>query len=356
MLATPKISIRAGRRAFELLSNRPLSSDLVAGVAAAAGGPKWFTTYGLVRYIIDDLLDDDQSRFYIGSSVGSWQMAAACTADPGAALDRLKCAYAGHIFSVDPDAHDISNASVEIIRQMIADQSDHILNNKSKHLYVTTSRGRGMCNTDQRYKLVPGLALAAISHSLRRTWLQGSMRRELFTNGSVIPYNTQKDDLKTVLRTLTADNLLDVMRASGAIPLMMEGVSIAGAGDGIYWDGGLVDYHMAFPYDRKDGKIVLLPHFMHDVLAGWFDKHLPMARGAKKEFMADVVVIYPSDEYVKSLPRQQISTMGDFDYYGDDEQARIAYWNEISRRSLDLGAELKERVESDILGEIMKPY
>ncbi len=355
MSATPKISIRAGRRAYELLSKQPLSPDLVAGVAAAAGGPKWFTTYGLVRYIIDDLLNDDQSRFYIGSSVGSWQMAAACTDDPGAGLDRLKKTYAEHIYSEDPDADEISDACANMIKEMISDQTDHILNHKSKQLYVTTSRGRGLCSREQKSLLLPGLALAAISHTLRRSLLQGSMRREIFSNSVRLPYNSNKDKLNTTLRPLNTANLVDSMRASGAIPLLMRGVRVSGV-DGVYWDGGIVDYHMAYPYDRKDGKVVLLPHFMHDVLAGWFDKHLPILGQANNDFMSDVVVIYPSADYVQSLPRQQISTLNDFEHFDQDQQARIAYWDNISVRSLELGAELKERIESDALREVMQPY
>ncbi len=355
MSATPKISIRAGRRAFELLSSRPLSPDLIAGVAAAAGGPKWFTTYGLVRYIIDDLLDDDQSRFYIGSSVGSWQMAAACTPSPGAALDRLKTAYAEHIYSEDPDADEISEACAEMIKKMISDQTDHILNHKSKRLYVTTSRGRGMCNTERRTILLAGLTLAAISHSLRRSWLQGSMRREIFSNSTSIPYNSKKSDLKTTLHSLNASNLVDSMRASGAIPLLMRGITVTGTNN-VYWDGGIVDYHMAYPYDRDDGRVILLPHFMHEVLSGWFDKHLPMIGQAKKEFMSDVVVIYPSTDYVRSLPREQISTLDDFEYFGQDQQARISYWDKIAERSIELGLEFKQRIESDTLRDVLQPY
>ena len=355
-MSAPKISIRAGRRAYELLSNRPLTPELIAGVAVAAGGPKWFTTYGLVRYIINDLLADDLSRFYIGSSVGSWQMAAACTADPGGALDRLKKAYAEHIYTEKPNADEISNACADMIRQMVSDQTDHILNHQTKRLYVTTSRGRGMCNTEQRSMLLPGLALAAIGHTMKRSWLQGTMRREIFSNHISLPYNTELDTLKTKLHPLNSANLVDAMTASGAIPLLMRGITMTGTTGGIYWDGGIVDYHMAYPYDRSDGKIVLLPHFMHDVLVGWFDKHLPMFGKAKQEFMSDVLVVYPSEDYVRSLPRQQISTMDDFDHFGQDQQGRIAYWDAISSKSLDLGAEFKERIESDTLREVMRPY
>jgi hypothetical protein len=328
---------------------------MVAGVAAAAGGPKWFTTYGLVRYIVDDLLDDDQSRFYIGSSVGSWQMAAACTSDPGRALERLRKAYAEYIYTEDPGPGEISDACADIIKQMVSDQTDNILINKSKSLYVTTSRGRGLCNSEQKAKLLPGLALAALSHTVKRSWLQGSMSRTIFSNDDSLPYHKDKDALRTTLQALNTANLIDSMRASGAIPLLMKGITIAGQ-DGLYWDGGIIDYHMGYPYDRIDGKIVLLPHFMHDVLAGWFDKHLPVFGRAKQEFMSDVVVIYPSDDYISSLPRQQISTMDDFEYFGQDQQGRIEYWDTISSQSLELGAEFRERIETDTLRDIMQPY
>ncbi len=354
-MAQSNLVIKAGSRAYDLLKTSDLQPEMIAGVAAAAGGPKWFTTYGLVRYIIDELTNDDIQRFYIGSSVGSWQMAAACTQSPGLALDRLRESYANHIYTEKADAQEISDACASMIEHMVDDQTDHILNNQSKKLYIVTSRGKGLASSENKIALSLGLGSAAIAHSIKRSWLNNFMSRDLFTNSEGIPFNSLIDDLTTRLHSLNSSNLIDSMRASGAIPLLMRAIKISGL-EGTYWDGGIVDYHMAFPYDRKDGKVVLLPHFSPYVLAGWFDKHLPYIRHADKELMSDVILIHPSENYISQLPRKQISTLKDFDYYGMDQNARISYWNQISEMSMTLGDELRNRINDGSLKEVVEPY
>jgi hypothetical protein len=57
--------------------------------------------------------------------------------------------------------------------------------------------------------------------------------------------------------------------ASGSIPLVLQAVNdIAGAPQGPYWDGGLIDYHLHLPYQRDEG-LVLYPHFSDSYRAGW---------------------------------------------------------------------------------------
>ena len=348
--------IKAGKRAYEVLKHQPLSSKIVAGIAAAAGGPKWFTTFGLMRYIIDDFLRDDcQDRFYIGSSVGSWQMAAACTANPGVALDRLKSAYINHIYSDKPDAEEISQACRQIIEHMISDQTDHIVNQSPHSLYIVASKALGYCNSDNKALLSLGLAGAAVSHSIRRSWLDKFMQRQVFTNGDSTPYNMSMDPLSTVLKTLREDNLIDSLRASGAIPLLMKPINI-NREVGKYWDGGIVDYHMGYPYDRHDARVVLLPHFSPYILSGWFDKHLPYVRRASADFMADIVLIHPSKHYIASLPRKQISSLKDFEYYGTDQQSRISYWNTITEMSYRLAEEFHDLISKGNVQNILEPY
>jgi len=43
-----KIVLKAGATAFKKIQKEGLSPDHVYGVVAAAGGPKWFTTYGVL--------------------------------------------------------------------------------------------------------------------------------------------------------------------------------------------------------------------------------------------------------------------------------------------------------------------
>ena len=59
---------------------------------------------------------------------------------------------------------------------------------------------------------------------------------------------------------LTKDNLRQAVLASGSIPMVLNPVeNIAGAGRGLYYDGGVTDYH--FDLSFSDSGLVLYPHF-----------------------------------------------------------------------------------------------
>ncbi len=347
------IQLIAGRRAYELIKSEGLHPSMIKAVAAAAGGPKWFTTYGLVRYIISDLLGQvDHNVHLIGASVGSWQMTAACASDPGAALDRLREGYAGHIYSDDPDGVEISEACRDFLLHMIGDDRSHILEHPQRHLHVITSRGRGWLSHENKFVLGVSFAAAAISHSIRRSAFDRYMQRTVFHNGVEIPIDQARDPLSTISYQLNEDTLIPVLRASGAIPMLMPGIrDIPGVDSGYYWDGGLTDYHIGMPLMMPERSVVLLPHFSPYVLAGWFDKKLPWIRHAPADHVQDMLLICPTPEYVASLPKGQISDMKDFYEFGERQEERIKYWMSISNQSSQMAAELHESIHSGAIRE-----
>lgn len=352
-----RIKIIAGSEAHELINNRGFSSSMVKAVVAAAGGPKWFTTYGLVRYIIDDLLKDASAdTHYIGSSVGSWQMAAATTSDPGAAIDRLQYAYANHIYTDHPDAQEITDACRGIISNMIGQESHNIVSGRYGRLGIFTSRGKGLLANSNKIALSMSFTFAAIAHSLKRSWLNNYIERVLFSNTDVIPYDHLSDDLETRLAKVDVKSLHSALSASGAIPMLMKPQKNIGPLTGTYWDGGITDYHIALPFNFGPNSIVLHPHFSPYVLAGWFDKKLPYIRHANPKLLSKVLLICPSDDFVNSLPMKKITDLKDFYYFDKDQKARIQYWNEVSERSKELGKELKEILESDNLANHLVRY
>lgn len=351
-----KLVFRAGREAFELIEKFGFSPEMVKAVVSAAGGPKWFTTYGLTRFIIGDLLNSVAHPIhYMGSSVGSWQMTAALTSNPSEAIDRLQKAYATSTYSDIPDAREISRVCEQIIKSMLSSETSSIVNNANKHLHIITSRGKGLLGSNGSMTKSLGFAYSYVGNAVKRKYLERTVERVIFSNNGDLPYDTQTDILPSRIVSLDENNLLPALRASGAIPFMMEGIqNISQGPEGTYWDGGLTDYHIAFPY-VLDG-IVLHSHFLPYVLQGWFDKKLPRNRRATAEQMSKVLLITPSEEYVKSLPRKQISDMKDFKYFGLDQEARIQYWTEISLRSGELGDEFKSIIEAGRLQEVIQPY
>ena len=126
---------------------------------------------------------------------------------------------------------------------------------------------------------------------------------------------------------LAPENCEDALLASGSIPLVCEPVrDPAGAARGDYWDGGLIDYHLALPYHTLGG-IVLYPHFVPYVTPGWLDKFLPWRKRPRTHpWLDNVLLIAPSREFLARLPGGRLPERQDFYRYGLDHAARIRAW------------------------------
>ena len=351
-----KLIIRAGRQAYQRIKEEGFSADMITGVVAAAGGPKWFTTYGLVRYIIADLLHNHKEPCsFLGASVGSWQMAAACTSDPGASIDRLKESYARSRYTTkEPTRLEISEICHDMIKSAIQDEIGHILDHPQRSLNIITTRGKGWLGVESDILKTIGFAGGFMANAINRRHLGLVAERIIWLTRGEIMYDTARDVLTTTQVTLTPENLIPALRASGTIPFMMAPLSnISGGPVGTYWDGGFTDYHISLPYKKG---IVLHPHFLPHVLEGWMDKKLPYKRVASADYMKDVLLISPAPSFVDSLPRNQISDMKDFEYYGENQDDRISYWLTIAERSLELGKELDQLINSGDIADHMLPY
>jgi hypothetical protein len=137
--------------------------------------------------------------------------------------------------------------------------------------------------------------------------------------------------------------------ASGSIPLALNGVAnIHGAGPGMYYDGGVTDYHFDIPFSAKG--LVLYPHFYSTITPGWFDKALKWRRGSPANF-DNVIILCPSPEWVASLPFGKIPDRKDFVQL--DDKTRIQYWAETMKRSSELADELHELVHGNELHQAL---
>jgi hypothetical protein len=108
---------------------------------------------------------------------------------------------------------------------------------------------------------------------------------------------------------------------------------IPGAPSGMFWDGGLIDYHLALPYSRvagdAGGGLVLYPHFTDQIVPGWLDKPLPWRRahlGRNRDWLDNVVLVSPSRTFLRTLSRSKLPDRKDFYYYGTNHAFRILNW------------------------------
>ena len=132
-------------------------------------------------------------------------------------------------------------------------------------------------------------------------------------------------------------NFKHALLASGAIPLVVAGVrDIFGAPHGVYRDGGLVDYHINEPYSHEPGNITLFSHHQEHIRPTWMDKNLK-SRRTPTALMDNVLMIYPTPEFVAALPDSKIPDRTDFTTYIDNQPQRIRNWQQAVDQSAHLG-------------------
>lgn len=349
------LTVRAGAEARERIRMRGLRADDVTVLPGAAGGPKGVGIVGLDRAIFGDFLPRrPRRRTLIGASIGSWRFAAVAGGGGDrqrivANLDRLADLYTRQRFPKGITAREVSRRCAVMLAELLGDGDTAILDNPDYRLVVVMVRSRGLMRRDGRLGLGLGLAGVIGGNLLSRRALGLFMERGLVYPGDEPLPLGPLNDFGTHRIALTADNLRTVLMASASIPMVLEGVrDIPEAPDGVYRDGGLLDYHLDLPYDT-DG-VVLYPHFTDRVIPGWFDKPLRWRNGDPHR-LRRTLLVSPSVDYLARLPHGKLPDRTDFQRYQGDDAGRERYWHQAIAESRRLGDEFLELVETGKLAD-----
>jgi len=365
--------IRAGPRAIEHIRAHGLRPRDVGVIPGAAGGPKALGIIGLDQALFADWLRRDDATaprvcHLIGASIGAWRFASAARNDPAAALREFGAAYTRQRYPRRPGKRLISQSASAMMQELFGGREAEVLGNPHYRLSVLAVRGRGMLARESRAGTPAGFAAAAFANALGRRHLRHFVSRTVFhdsresaaflagfaeTEGTPSPAGSF-DAFDTTLVPLSPANLDRVLVASASIPLVLEGVSdIPGAPAGTYWDGGIIDYHLHFPYHRAEG-LVLYPHFIDRIIPGWLDKTLPW-REARGAWLDNVVLVAPSPEYLRQLPYGKLPDRKDFRRFESDDATREAYWTKAMAESERLGDEFLRLAEGEAIVERLQP-
>jgi hypothetical protein len=324
--------VHAGARAAAHVRSHGLAPADIGCVPAAAGGPK-----GLALIPLDRLLFDSARGWLrevelelVGASIGAWRMAAAAVTDPVAALDRLAEAYIGQTYSHRPSPRQVAVQCRRLARAVLGGAAA-LEARPGRALTVVTARARGLLG---RASGRAAFARAAFANTLSRSRLAAHLQRVVFTAGEPRFPAAEFDPFGLDRVALDAQNSEDALLASGSIPLVCEPVrDPAGAPRGEYWDGGLIDYHLLLPYAQLP-RLVLYPHFVPRITAGWLDKFLPWRQHARAHgWLDNVVLIAPSPQLLARLPNRKLPDRNDFYHYGLDHVARQRDWRRAIRES-----------------------
>jgi hypothetical protein len=350
------LTLLAGPHAYRIVRERGLRAEDIDIIPGASGGAKWLAIAGLDRYLFGELLTAPRTRpmHLIGSSIGSWRMACLAQRDPVAALGRGHQAYIyEQRYTRKPSTAEVTTVLGRALDLILGPTGvDEILSHPWARLHIVTTEGRGLTASARRPVLAAGLAMAIVGNLVSRRALGWQMRRWIFHSaGAETPF-AHISDLPTTHAPLTHENLREVLLASGAIPLVLDGVRVPGTEGGVHWDGGVLDYHLDLDFGRGDG-LVLYPHFYSHVVPGWFDKSLRWRRASGANF-ARALLVAPSDAFVASLPGGKIPDRRDF--YAMPEAERMRRWQAVVDASEALGAELRELVTTGRIADRVQAW
>ena len=344
MIATSAISVKLGARARAQIERGGLKPADIASIPAAAGGPKGLALIPLDQWLFGEWFRKGAHEAahaheptLIGASIGAWRMAAAAQHNPAAALAELSRTYIeDQVYSAHPSPAQVAQLIRLLARSPCA--NGVWSPRAAASLRVVTARAAGVLHQNASRT---AFARAAMDNLGARVRLARHLRRVVFAAGPAHAVDALFagagggfDAFGAEQVPLSAANAEDALLASGSIPLICEPVRADGPGaslpPGWYWDGGLIDYHLFYPYSQLDG-LVLYPHFVDHIVPGWLDKFLPWRKQGKgsarsNAWLANVILISPSRQFLSTLPNGKLPDRNDFHRYGLDHARRIKDW------------------------------
>ena len=348
------LTFKAGAGALESVRRQGFDIASIGTLAGASGGAKWLVLSQLDRAILKTVVPKlNRPVHLIGSSIGSWRFACYGQADPVAAIERFEEAYLEQTYSANPDIHEITAKTREILDVVLGENgAQEILANPLFRTHVMTVRSRHILASEQRALLALGLLSAALLNAASRSTLGWFFERALFFDERDLPpfFDVSGFPLQRV--ALSHENLRDAIVATGAIPLVLSGVpDIVGAKPGVYRDGGVIDYHLDLPHSALE-RLTLFPHFYGRIVPGWFDKRLKWRRPQPGN-VDRTILVSPSDEFVARLPNGKIPDRSDFVNYQPADRVRI--WKRCVAECEALADEFAEVIEKDQLAARLEP-
>ncbi|WP_025820758.1 patatin-like phospholipase family protein [Shewanella marina] len=346
------LQLLAGSTAIKTITEQGINQADFGVMLAASGGPKWLAVAGLDKYLFSEFFKERQTPLdTLGTSSGAWRLACFAQQQPLAAYQRFQQAYIEQRYEVKPKPQQVSDNVATILSYILGTELGRDI---VSHPYINSQfiacRAKGLNRSQSPILLSTGLAVTGLSNLLSRGSLATYFERFLFSTKK-ISSAFSLTDLPTQHISLTEANIADVLRASGSIPLLMAPVKqISGAPAGVYYDGGITDYHFDLALPESKG-MVIYPHFNQYISPGWFDKSLPWRRARANYHNA--LVLAPSAEFVARLPYGKIPDRSDFAKM--DTETRINNWNQVSSLSEHLADEFNELLHQQDFGAKLVP-
>lgn len=359
------LMIAAGPTALAHIKKHGLSPDHVSAIFGASGAAKWLAIAGLDHKVFTQFMAQRTDKTPVdlfGTSVGAFKLAGAARQDPDTTIRIMAEAYIAQSYADAMDFKAIDRQTDIVVGKMMGHDTGgdlakgvaEVLANKSYHMHIGTVRCHGGLNARLPRQ---GLALAraGLLATMTGQHLRGLAERAIFSDPrSGINFDAS-DGYRVRHASLTGDNFLAALRASGAIPVYMQAVRLDEDPAHKYHDGGMLDYHpVPGTFWPKTDGLILYPHFYDHFKMRWFDKFYPW-RKAPTRLLDNVVMLAPTPAWAKALPDGKIPSRQDFPKYRKNEAERFDKWGEVVRRSHALGEAFIDACKRDTIGDLVVP-
>jgi hypothetical protein len=351
------LDIYAGKGALQTIQEHGFKQELFTNFLGASGGPKWFTLFGLDKYIFGEFFSDRKSELsLIGSSAGAFRSACLSQNNPVVAIKKLAYSYANTVYSEKPSTQEITSKAKDIVEHIFGSSgAQEVIDNKVIKTHLIVSQCNGLTGTDNKLAQGAGLLSSMLLNKIDRRLLSLQYQRYVFKSPSSNLDITDPYNIPTHYRDLSLDNIKQALLASGSIPMIMSGVkNIINVPNGTYRDGGIIDYHFDLKLNNKESEhkaLTLYPHFTSSPKAGWFDKR--NNRGVSVENYDNTILLVPSERFIQSLPYQKIPDRTDFETM--DAKMRTQYWTTVLSETDRLADSLHEFLNKQEIS-VIKPF
>jgi len=318
------------------LAERGLHPEDIGLVPAAAGGPKGLVLNGLDRFLFGHWLPQRERTVHLlGASIGAWRMSTACLpGDAEANFAAMAEAYIGQRYDTLPGEKrprpgHVSQRFADILAEVFQGHEAELLRHPCWRAHIVTSRGRGLLLAREgRLRTPLGYLGAFAANAMHRPWLGRWLERVVFSDPrDALPIGLK--DFRSREVDLSPANLRAALLASCSIPFWLQAqAEPPGAPKGVYWDGGITDYHLHLDYralQATPSPLVLYPHFEPKVIPGWLDKGIKR-RHVSSPFLDNLVLLVPHPDWVRSLPGAKLPDRDDFIKLAHDVPERQRRW------------------------------
>jgi hypothetical protein len=350
------LRVRAGRRAYEQIRAGGFNLDRIGTYFGPAGGPRWLVTSGFdLTLLKEGALGRTFPVWLVGASAGAWRFAAWLQPEAVKSYLALRDAYISATYGRKDTPGKILQSLAAVIDSYIEDDAlPFALAHKQYRLAVLTCRMKHLAASERPWVQKAGFIFSFLANVLHPSLIRLFAERVVFYYGSRPPDFCLKKEFRGRFIPLSETNFKSAVIASGAIPIVVGGVrDIFGAPDGIYRDGGFLDYHINQDYTTRNDGLTLFFHHQQRIIPGWMDKRLKRRR-PPENYLDSVVMVYPSETFIAGLPDGRIPDRGDFKTFIDAPEVRIANWRRTAELAAPLGEEFLELIANGRLKDVVE--